>query len=206
MDRVFYCLDSLMKPYMIYPNKVIHVGGGKCEELISYINIGFKKITYIDPLFDGDKDELSKFLPSPRLDRNDCREIEIRKIKAAISIKNETRSFYKTKFQPGSSLYQPLLHEVDEIIAVECIQLKDIEEDDNVLVVDAQGAEYFVLLSSNLNYDLIIVEENTIERYRNNVSPLDVANLMKRNNFELVASFPHGNHGMQDNVYVKVKK
>lgn len=198
MDAVFHCLESLMRLYKVKRTGVIHVGGGQCEEMPVYERL-FDKATYFDPLFEKDEDIRVGQPESP---------IHLKKYRYAIAVAahREKRGFYKTKFRPGSSLYQPLEHQVEAVIPVEVRPLSDFEQDESVLVIDAQGAEYYVLLSSFLKYDMIIVEVNVKERYRTYTDSSMVHSLLNRNHYKCVAIFPHGDFGMQDEVYIKGQK
>lgn len=185
-------LITLAKELGVFPKGVIHVGAHEAQEEQDYSGI---KQLYIEPIPD-----LAKLLRNKGLDV----------IEYAISNYTGTSDFYITDFDQGSSLLMPLEHSVQKKIKVNVDTLENVVSDFilyNCLVIDVQGSELDVLKGSRVeNFDLVICETNTRERYFGAPLHEDIVRYMEGNGFKLSKIFSHSiDNVIKDCVFVKNK-
>jgi FkbM family methyltransferase len=184
-------LINLAKEFGISPRGVIHVGAHEGQEASDYE--GLSQL-YIEPI-----PSLAKLLKDKGLDV----------IEIAISNYTGTSDFYITDFDQGSSLLLPLEHSVQNKITVNVDTLENAVPDSspyNCLVVDVQGAELDVLKGSKVeNFDLIICETNSRERYFGSPVHQDIVNYLESQGFKLSRFFSHSDDNViKDCVFVRV--
>ena len=183
-------LITLAKELGVFPKGVIHVGAHEAQEEQDYSGI---KQLYIEPIPD-----LAKLLKTRGLNVIEC----------AISNYTGTADFYITDFDQGSSLLMPLEHSVQKKITVNVDTLENVVLDFisyNCLVLDVQGSELDVLKGAKVeNFDLIVCETNTRERYSGAPLHEDILRYMEDNGFKLSKFFNHSvDNVIKDCVLVK---
>lgn len=174
----------------VVPRGVIHVGAHEAQEAKDYE--GLEQL-YIEPI-----PELVQSMRDRGLDV----------IEVALSDHTGTEDFYVTSFNQGSSLLQPLEHEVASKITVKVDTLKNVVpylDPFNCLVIDVQGAELAVLKGADLEaFDLIVCETNSRKRYANAPLHDDIVEYMETKGFVLAIVISHSSDQViNDCVFIK---
>lgn len=207
--------EHLLKQYNITPKGVIHVGAHIGEELEHYINLGVKKLIYIEanpeviPIL---TDHVNKFKDK----------IDVKIYNYAITDKNAEIPFYVTDNVMSSSLlklklhqkYYPTVHH-QKIIKVSGITFNDLMRnaninvvDYNILVMDIQGAELLALKKSvdYINrFDMIMTEISREEIYDGCCLHNEITEFLKQYNFEMIDYFENKDKPNDDAYYIRRK-
>jgi FkbM family methyltransferase len=186
---VFEHLSKILTKHDVKPLGVLHVGGHHGEEQKAYVEAGFEKILWMEPI-----PELAAKLRDRGLDV----------VEAAAGTVPGEATFYSTERSYWSSLLKPKTRQHEEI-TVSVVRIDSLNHGCNVLVVDAQGSEPDVIESADLDsFDLAVIETGTQQQYEGQVFFEPVDEMMVAAGFELVGVYWH-QHNMVigDRVYVR---
>lgn len=152
MGTVFDAFPLLLSNLGVQPEHVLHVGAHLGEEMPFYQMAGAGKITLVEPIPELAAGLESKF-PWVTVHNVACGSTPGT---ATLSIMGRTNL---------STLAEPQKQDnVVRTIQVPVVRVDEIQEDANILVVDAQGLEIDVLKSADLSqFDLVIAECSTVE-------------------------------------------
>lgn len=155
MGSVFAGFPSLVKALGVEPRHLVHVGAHKGEEMPYYIEAGVQRITLIEPIPD-----LAEALTLSYAHDESVSVLNVAcgaaQAVATLSIMRKTNL---------STLMEPQKHDLlDRSIQVPVVQLRSVQGDANIAVVDAQGLELDVLSETDFTHlDLLIVECCTVD-------------------------------------------
>ncbi|MDD5589061.1 MAG: FkbM family methyltransferase [Candidatus Nanoarchaeia archaeon] len=207
--------ENLLKQYNITPHGVIHVGAHIGEELEHYINLGVKKLIYIEA-----NPEVIPVLTNHTNKFKD--KIDVKIFNYAITDQNAILQFYVTDNVMSSSLlplklhqkYYPTVHH-QKIINVNGITFNDLMRnanininDYNILVLDIQGAE-LIALKKSVDYinrfDMIMTEISREEIYAGCCLHNEITEFLKQYNFYMIDYFENKNKPNDDCYYIRRK-
>lgn len=155
MGSVFADFPRLMGALHVEPRHLIHVGAHKGEEVQFYKEAGVERITLVEPI-----PELAESLATAYSDDAGVQVINVAcgpaPMVATLSVMQKTNL---------STLLEPQRHDLlDHTIQVPVVQLRSIQRDANIAVIDAQGLELEVLSETDFEHlDLLIVECCTVD-------------------------------------------
>lgn len=157
MASVFAGFPGLMSALNVEPRHLLHIGAHQAEEFPFYRDAGIQKLTLV---------EANPDLAS-RLDEAMSRvtDMEVEVVSIACGLAPGVATFSIMGRTNLSTLAEPQKHDnVIDQIEVEVVQVKDIQRDANILVVDVQGLELDVLGSADMDqFDLVIAECSTVQ-------------------------------------------
>lgn len=155
MGSVFSDFPRLVKALHVEPRHLIHVGAHKGEEVQFYKEAGVDLITLVEPI-----PELAESLELAYRDDDGIQVVNVAcgptPGVATLSVMRKTNL---------STLLEPQGHDLlDHAIQVPVVQLRSIQRDANIAVIDAQGLELEVLSETDFtSLDLLIVECCTVD-------------------------------------------
>lgn len=190
--QVFVELNDILKKFNINKCGVIHVGSHICRELEFYKD--FKSVCLIDanPLLGPFLEFASQW--NSRIETFNC----------AVDEHEKKMDFFLTEYEQASSLLYPFEHSMKSKVSVRTTPLRVLQDNQNVLVIDVQGAELRVLRSANLDpVELIVCEVNDRQRYEGAATSEELVEFISRAGFEFFKKYPHGNYGISDHVFVR---
>ncbi len=202
----------IINQYNIKPCGVIHIGAHIGEEIEHYIDIGIKKLIYIEAnyeVMDALKNNVNKY-------KN---KIDVEIYNFAITDKKGLFDFYVTNNLMSSSLYKLKLHKkyYPDVFEAKTIKVFGITFDDfiieyninisdyNILVMDIQGAELNVLkgATKNINnFEMIVSEISREEIYDGGCLHNQLTEFLEGNNFKMLNFFENQGKPNDDAIYI----
>lgn len=173
--NVFRNFPALVASLGIDPRHIVHCGAHLGEEVVWYLEAGFRRITLIEPIPD-----LAAKL------RADHRDAEV--VECACSDAPGDAVLHLMRRTNMSTLLPPARGDrTAGSIRVSVRRLDDVAPDANVAVIDAQGLELAVLRGANLAaLDLVVVETCTVPDRTMAAGYDDVVAFMTGRGFALV--------------------
>lgn len=205
--------EYILNKYGIRPKGIIHIGAHIGEEIEHYINIGCKKLIYVEAnpeVMEQLTNNASKYL----------NKIDVKVYNYAITKENGIYPFYVTDNKMSSSLLElgthkshyPTVH-FEKTIKVNGITFNRFLEkeiinipDYNILILDVQGTELDVLISGNkylYDFDLIVSEISREEVYLGCCLQKDVEEYLKKVGFIMIDYFENKDKVNDDAYFIK---
>lgn len=167
---------------------VLHIGGHKGQEGKLYTQF-CRDFLFVEPIPKFHKLLLKKGYKS---------------LNVAISLLSGTNDFYVTEKSQRSSMKFPQedVASIKKKIKVKSICLSEVKGSWDVLVIDAQGTTYDILLSGNLSvFKCIVCEASTTPRYSEEAEKDKIEKLLVEQGFEKIDEFQHKSKDIYDVVF-----
>jgi len=178
---------KLITRFNINTGVILHVGGHLGQESENYKM--FNKIIYIEPI-----PEYAQLL---REQGHEVHEI-------AAWYCDDILNFHITDFDQASSVFLPLEHKFskNKPIKVKAQPLCNIINNDvEIMVIDAQGSELNVLIGSNLTqFKVVICETSRRIRYAGAPSKKQIISYMKGHDFKIYKTITHSEDKIIEDV------
>lgn len=204
--------QHILNKYKIIPNGIIHIGASFAEEIEHYINIGVKKLIYIEA-------NPENMVQLTDISSRYVNRINVKVYNYAISDKNAILDFYVTDNKMSSSLFPMKTHIIhhptikhEKIIKVNSVTFNDFIVDNfvnindyNILVMDIQGAELLALKGATIfldKFQLIQTEISREEVYEGCCLHNEITEFLKKYNFEMIDYFENPNKANDDAYYI----
>jgi FkbM family methyltransferase len=198
-------LKRLFDARGITPRGVLHLGGHRGEEILVYVGLGFKTIAFVepDPKCYADLKSVTELVERTAGMAGDFLSKELKPkilaVNAAAGDEDGEGTLYRTAFSPANSMLKPESSKdwmrVEDTVRVETVTVdtllnnlgRDVGAADfNVMRLNIQGGELLALHGAErtlASMDLVYVEINFDDRYRNSPTSSDLEAFMDRQGF-----------------------